>query len=342
MGDRATPNNTHDLAIALEPALGEACGGRLGAIEWFHAAWQRGGAATGFSSLRLREGETPVPVLVKLPVGPDEFRWTTTLGRCAIDAWDDDRQRGGVTPRVLACGQELGGSDIGWVVVERLGGDHLPFHMDEGLVVALVERVVDFHQAAAGARSVEGRARTPEWERLIDKGREMTKEAGEVPEHHLWHEALRKVHKALPTLRARWDARPIDTWCHGDVHPGNVLRRLPAGVRSPRQAVYAHEPWVLIDLALVHPGHWLEDALYLERQYWGHEHWLAQAKPLSIMARLRRERGLACDAHYDQLANVRRVLMAACAPAMIHREGNAKYMHAALALIDRLLPQAVK
>jgi len=120
----------------------------------------------------------------------------------------------------------------------------------------------------------------------------------------------------------------LDTWCHGDVHPGNVLRR------------GEHGQLVLIDLGLVHPGHWIEDALYLERQYWGHEDWLGGVKPVSILGRLRREAGLPMDGDYGELANIRRVMMAACVPAVVDREGsNTKYLRHALDLIERLLPQ---
>src|SRR2546421_544761 len=62
-------------------------------------------------------------------------------------------------------------------------------------------------------------------------------------------------------------------------------------------------PCVLIDLALVHSGHWMEDALYLERQFWGHEPLLHGVKPLPMLAKLRRERGLPTDDHYSELAN---------------------------------------
>jgi hypothetical protein len=99
---------------------------------------------------------------------------------------------------------------------------------------------------------------------------------------------------------------------------------------------------VLVDLALVHPGHWIEDAIYLERQYWGHSDLLKGVKPVSELARLRRERGLNANDNYPDLANVRRVLMAACVPAAAEREGNAKYVRAALELLDRLIPQVGK
>jgi hypothetical protein len=97
-----------------------------------------------------------------------------------------------------------------------------------------------------------------------------------------------------------------------------------------------------VDLALVHPGHWLEDALYLERQYWGHTELLHGIKPVSLIAKYRRERGLPTDENYADLAVVRRVLMAACAPALVDREGNPKYLHAALEVIERFLPQAAR
>jgi len=80
----------------------------------------------------------------------------------------------------------------------------------------------------------------------------------------------------------------------------------------------------------------------LERQYWGHTELLHGVKPVSALAKLRRERGLPTDDQYAELCHARRVLMAACAPALLEREGNPKYLHAALELIERFLPQAVK
>lgn len=174
-------------------------------------------------------------------------------------------------------------------------------------------------------------------------------------------------------LLRRWSTRRLNAWCHGDLHGGNALRR-------------ADGSCVLIDLALIHPGHWLEDALYLERVCWSrmqaksradtaaraagngwhgqhfgdrhafshhgagshagehkgekHRNGTADQSPsmLSQMAGFRRELGLACDDDYGMLANVRRVLMAACAPAWIQREGNPLHLAHALELIQKLLP----
>lgn len=65
-----------------------------------------------------------------------------------------------------------------------------------------------------------------------------------------------------------WESRPRDTWCHGDLHPGNAMRRdLGNGQRGR---------CVLLDLAFVHPGHWVEDAVYIERQFWARPSCLAR------------------------------------------------------------------
>ena len=44
---------------------------------------------------------------------------------------------------------------------------------------------------------------------------------------------------------------------------------------------------VLIDLALVGPGCWIEDALYLERLFWGQEDQLFGMDPLGTLASTR-------------------------------------------------------
>ena len=94
-----------ELAHALEPALRDACDGRLGPVRWFRTDWQRGGAATGFSTFRYDGEETPRDVVVKLPIGPTEHRTLVELGK--TDA---------PTPRVAADG----GTGL---VRRRLGGD---------------------------------------------------------------------------------------------------------------------------------------------------------------------------------------------------------------------------
>lgn len=120
---------------------------------------------------------------------------------------------------------------------------------------------------------------------------------------------------------------PLNTWCHGDFHGGNAMRRFGAT-----------RGCVLIDLALVHPGHWLEDALYLERQFWAKPELLHGIKPVTVLGRLHRERGMP-DPGYVDLANIRRVLMASTALSFVSAEGHPKYLHACLETVEKLLPQ---
>jgi aminoglycoside phosphotransferase (APT) family kinase protein len=165
------------------------------------------------------------------------------------------------------------------------------------------------------------------WEELLARAREIARESV-FPEAQHWNDVVKKAQKALPKIAARWESRPIDTWCHGDLHPGNAMRRDDSASEC-----------VLIDLALVHAGHWVEDAIYLERQFWARPDALFGIHPVSLLARYRRELGLSTSGDYGTLANLRRVLMAACAPLHIAGDGHPRYLHAALETLERLLPQ---
>jgi len=270
-----------------------------------------------------------VPVVVKLPVGSVEYRWTTSLG--GPHRSDPEPP----TPRVLASGEVIGGYDLAWLVIERLEGQPLSQDLSEQAVHDLLHAAADFHDAAITARPIEGHPPGHDWEGLIEKARTLTRK-GALAEHQHWNDVLRKVQKALPVLQRKWNARRLNAWCHGDLHPGNALRR--AKPVSPGSI--ARGGCVLVDLALVHPGHWVEDAMYLERLYWGKPEQLHGVKPATVLARLRRERGLPSDDGYADLAVVRRVLMAACVPAYTEREGHHRYTHAALEILEQGLPQA--
>lgn len=306
------------MAVALEPALREACDGRLGHVTWFRSAWSSGGSATG--SAEWHDDRGRCQAIVKLPVGPVEYRWTTGLGR--LD--------GAPAARVLAAGQNAGGSGVAWFVTERVRGEPLATRLDERAVHELIATIADFHSAAASVHAVDERPKPVEWAKHIAEARECVRTHG-LSEGQRWNEALKQVERHLDTIASRWEHRPLYVWCHGDVHPGNAIRAVSADGSSAR--------CVLIDLALVHAGHWLEDAVYLERQFWGHAEMLCGVKPVPLLARMRRERGLPADDNYGHLANVRRVLMASLVPLFVDREGNAKYVHAALETIERVLPQ---
>jgi hypothetical protein len=312
------------LGASLAPALDAECGGRLSGIEWFRCVWQRGGAATGFAQWKGDDGEKH-PVMVKVPVGPIEYQWTMRLSGAG-----DGAQSASPTPRVFAGGESLGGHDLAWLVMERLPGHTLTTGWCRESLEQLLAAAAAFHARAAKLGQPAGGSSLQvamDWESQLSRAREAARQAL-FPEAQRWNEALKKVQKVLPKLASRWESRPINTWCHGDLHPGNALRRRDSDPSC-----------VLIDLALVHPGHWIEDAVYLERQFWGRPEALFELHPVSHLAKMRRECGLATDGDYGGVANLRRVLMAACAPAHLAGDGHPRYLHAALEVLERLLPQ---
>jgi len=342
MGNQPGPD-THGLAVQLDPVLHASCDGRLGPIRWFRSAWQRGGSETGHATWRKDDGSI-TDAIVKLPVGPCELLWSKRLSSATTCTG-----LAAPTPRVFACGEELGGYDLCWLVVQRIHGKPVSAAMNEAGLHAILAAVADFHDAAGRAMPIQEAPHPsrPNWGRLLDKAKHAAKE-GIVAEGVRWCDAIRKVQRSLRTLETEWELRPINAWCHGDLHPGNALRDVEGGgnggAHGGSESAAEHaERCTLIDLALVHPGHWVEDALYLERQFWGHNQSLCGVKPVSVLAKLRRERGLSTDDQYAEIANVRRVLMAACAPAVTEVEGgNPKYMHSALLQIERYLPMVVK
>ncbi|QYU67755.1 aminoglycoside phosphotransferase family protein [Leptolyngbya sp. 15MV] len=236
----------------LAPALGEHTGGRLSRVQWFRSSHQRGGAATGLAEFRREDGSSQ-PVVVKVPVGPTEYRWTTGLsGRRGAS-------QAGVasTPGVLAHGMELGGYDLAWVVLERLKGQTLHHGWSRESVEDLLLACARFQAEAESLAAVTPAREGMDWERQIARAREVARQSA-LPEAQHWNESVKKVQRALPHLLGLWNGRPINAWCHGDLHPGNAMHRDGVDGLSGR------EPCVLIDLALVHAGHWVEDAVYLE------------------------------------------------------------------------------
>jgi len=123
------------LAALLAPQLIQACHGRLAEIQWFRSAWQAGGASTGYATYTL-EGGRAVEAVVKLPVGPSEFRWTTSLSEhfCNGAAQSGLPHPNACTPWVLASGTEVGGYDLAWLVIEKLVGPPLSAKLDQSAV----------------------------------------------------------------------------------------------------------------------------------------------------------------------------------------------------------------
>jgi hypothetical protein len=315
------------LARSLGPALAEACGGpgRLTDLRWFRSDQQRGGGSTGFATYVDEHGRSHQAV-VKVPVGYSEWDWTVKLSRL------QETEACPITPRVLASGLEVGGHDIAWLVLERL--DKGVTEADGGLAAEDVEQMLG---ACGRVQGLMEKIKPPagieprrvDFEMMLQRSREAIRRSPLYDAHdqQMWVNELKAVHRVLPILVRRWEGRPKGFWCHGDLHGGNAMRRSDGSI-------------ALIDLALVHTGHWIEDALYIERVYWARPDLLHGINPLKCLAGHRRKLGLACEGDYGQLACVRRVLTAACGPALIEREGNKAYLDAALEVIRKYIQQA--
>lgn len=321
------------LSHGLGPALIEACGGpdRLKGLSWFRSDQQRGGGSTASAVLVDDDGREH-PVIIKLPVGYQEWKWTTRLADLQRL---DDRP---VTPRVHKSGLELGGHDLAWLVIERLPGRTLGNQMDDATVRKLLSACARLQQLCA---RVDAASVTPprkvDWELMMRRSRDALHRGTILSPHdaQIWNNELKAVHRVLPTLLARWNARSKIDWCHGDLHGGNAIRCEDGGDGGGGGGGV-----VLIDMGLVHTGHWIEDALYLERVFWANPAGLCGVNTLKDLALHRRELGLHCDGDYGRLASVRRVLTASCAPALIEREGNKAYLDAALEIIRKNLSMA--
>jgi hypothetical protein len=93
-------------------------------------------------------------------------------------------------------------------------------------------------------------------------------------------------------------------------------------------------PVCLIDLAEVHAGNWIEDAVYLERQLWARPQRLHPHKPVKALAAARKRLGLHVESEYPRLAMIRRGLLAATAPRFIKSEGHPAYLDACLERLE--------
>ncbi len=312
------------LSSSLEPHVRRETGGRLGAVEWFRAAWQRSEASTGFASYSMDDG-TEVPVVVKLPVSYTEYRWSTCLGKLGEPRWEDRTADTCPVPRMIDGGDAINGYDLCWLVEERLEREGSRAALTKEDVEGVLNAAAEVQAAAHEAARVTEPPKPKDWESLVAQSREAL-DSVFIPQPQHWNAVLKKFHKIVPAVARAWEARPTMCWCHGDLHMGNAMQRTPGG------------RWVLLDLALMHPGHWVEDAVYFERQYWHRKDDLQGIKPVSAMARARKRLDLPMPGDHAELANLRRALMASCVPAAARHEGSAAYCDAALALLERLIP----
>lgn len=347
MTDDGLPSNlpvdAHDLGPNFEPYLVEACAGALREIRWFRTGWQRGGAATGYAKVDNGDGVV-LDAVVKFPVGPREYALLVNLAK--TDA---------PTPRVAFHGRELGPFDLAWVVMEHVPGEPLKRtyeNPDKKLFTAVADAACRFYAATETHLGAGGTP--PKWDfhDLVTKSRESCKH-NPLPDAQRWSQALHEVAKHLDELLVTWNTRRSNTWCHGDLHLANIMER-PLGSpwlsetdgsdsdEAEGKRVPPPLDCVLLDFGEVHPGHWIEDAVYLERIYWANPEVSKKVKFVPLFARARKAAGLDCSDDYATLAQVRRVLMASCAPAWLHRENHPLYLNAALEMIEKTLPAIVK
>ncbi|MEM9347519.1 MAG: aminoglycoside phosphotransferase family protein [Planctomycetota bacterium] len=299
------------FGAALAPVLLDLCEGRLAGINWFRTDWQRGGALTGYATWRDEQGEHPV--VVKLPIPPRERRWLVQLS-------PDD-----VTPRVLAHGSELGGYDLAWAVMERLPYGPLGTAWGAQAYELVADAAANFYARARLIPMGDPLAKR-DWAGLLKRSKQSISK--DTIEHsQRWRKALKAASKRLPGWLEVWYARDTGFWCHGDLHPGNAMTR----VASP------DGPAVLFDLACVHPGHWVEDAVYLEHLYWASPKSLHGTKPVKLIAHHLRDYGLAPGSNWPDLANIYRGLLAMTAPAQRHAMLGTAHTAAALKVLERLV-----
>lgn len=303
------------LAASLAPVVIEACEGRLGDIRWFKADWQRGGAATALAWF-LDDTDRRREVVIKLPVGERELTWTRRL---------QGRGEPAVAGRLFASGDVLGGYDLAWIVVEKFGYGPLGRSWHERHIPRICDAAARFYEAA-GAFPIDHCPLGEDWARhLTDASRSV--KLNKLEHHQRWNKAIKALRSKLDTLVPVWDARDTNQWVHGDLHLANAMCR-EDGTDAPVS---------LIDLGEVRAGHWIEDAVYLERQLWAAPGRLKPHRPVKTLAEARKARGLSVESEYPRLAMIRRALLAATAPKFIRSEGHPQYLGACLQRLEGAL-----
>ncbi len=309
-------SDSRTLAASLAPLVANACDGRLGEVTWFRTDWQRGGAATGKSTYALGDGSCATAVL-KFPVVQRELQWTRQLqspdGVSAAE-WP--------VPRLFACGESIGGYDLAWIVIEHLPHGPLGLHWHDDHVARIADAVARFH-AAAERFEVDQPPKTEQWQDMLAAASESVK-VNHIHHQQRWSAALKTMRHRIGALLAEWGARDTKHWLHGDVHLANAMSR---------EAI-DRGPVCLIDLAEVHAGHWVEDAVYLERQLWGRPERMQTHKPVKAIAAARKKLHLPVETDYPRLAMIRRALLAATAPTFLKSEGHPAYLDACLAWLE--------
>lgn len=312
---RAPSLDSQTLASSLTPMLEASCEGRLRNLRWFRADWQRGGAATAHAEFTDDQNQTH-RVIVKLPVGASELTWTRRL-QCG--------EQHPVIPRLHASGDAVGGFDLAWIVIEALPHGPLGARWQDSSILRIAEAAARFHHAAS-TFIIDRVPVQEDWTALLKAARDSV-QTNHLAEKSRWTAALKTLAARLDALVREWNHRAMDTWVHGDLHPANAMCR-----HSNDNAEV-----VLIDLAEVRPGHWIEDAVFLERLFWAHPDHIKIHKPVRAIGDARKRLGLPVNDDDRRLAAIRRALLAATAPKFMKTEGNPAHLAACLNRLEASL-----
>jgi len=299
------------FGAALVSLMLEACGGRLRDVHWFRTDWQRGGALTGYATWRHDDGVAD-DVVVKMPVPPRERLFMTELA-----------EHEHIVPHIYASGDALGGSDMCWLVMERLPYGPVDSQWGGAAFDLTIEAVCRCYRALQDV-PVTVEPKRFDWVEVLKRCRQVVRQNDTMSDAARWKKVLKAAQKKLPAWVQKWEARPTDTWCHGDLHLGNAMAR-----HAPPNG-----PVLLLDFALTHPGHWVEDAVYFEHLYWSRRDKLEGRKITRQMAHTRKQMGLAVDGDWPQLAQVKRALTAMSAPAFLNIDKDPSYLRACLELLE--------
>lgn len=273
----------------------------------FRTVWQHGGAATAW----VQCVETQRDGMVKLPVKGWERRWHRRIR----ESRDPE-----LAPDLFAIGDTIGNVDFAWIVMERIQGNPLHQVPDAHSVEQACEAFARF-QKASRPFAVQRRPAPAGWLKQIEQTR---KSLQALPEDLAvsWRDALDALAKYHDEAIAAWRYRPIKGWVHGDAHLGNILRTEQDEIR-------------LIDFAEVRAGHWVEDAIALERPLWQRPELLSNMDPVDMMAGYRRQLGLPVRSEDGRLAAIRRTLLAATAPAWSRTEGGLSGLRSTLKVLEQ-------
>jgi aminoglycoside phosphotransferase (APT) family kinase protein len=303
------------LARTLEPELRTSCAamiGELDPVRWVRMDWQHGGAVTGLSRFTDEDG-IERDVFVKFPVPGRELTWTRRLQCCG------ETPDAPVVPILYASGDTLGTHDIAWLVMELLPGLPMGAEWKPGNLAATARAGARL-QACAQSVPADRPKKRQDWDKWLRQTKQSLNE-NHFEDRERWIDALDRIDRFWTSIITTWRSREPLSWIHGDLHMGNALARADGSV-------------CLVDLAEFRPGHWLEDALYLERMYWSRPERIQQDDPVGTMARSRTELGLINGPCVEDLAMARRLLLAATTPAFLAHEGSRAHVAACLSTLE--------